>query len=64
MIPSIRSGWHGSMLVWHGAEDAEPYIEVLADVHDGRDIAAAVTIIWSGPDRDHVSVFEMVLIQS
>ena len=49
-------------MIRHSAEDLELLLEVLAKVHDGRDVSAAVAVIGSGPDGDDVFVFEVVLL--
>jgi hypothetical protein len=48
-------------VVWHGAEYLEFGFEILAQIHDGRNIAATVAVVWCGPDGDDVLVFEVVL---
>jgi hypothetical protein len=49
-------------VVRHSTEDLELLLEVLAKVHDGSDVSAAVAVIGCGPDGDDVLVFEVVLL--
>lgn len=49
-------------MIGNGREDLEFGLEVFAKVHDRGDIAAAVAVVWSRPDSDHVLVFEVVLV--
>jgi len=51
----------GTLVVGHGREDREAWIEVLAEVHDGGDVAAAVAVVRSAPDCDDGFVFEVPL---
>jgi hypothetical protein len=37
-------------------------LQILAQVHDGRDVSAAVAVVWRGPDGDDVFVLEVVLV--
>lgn len=45
----------------NGGEDGELRFEILSEVHDGRDVAAAVAVIRSAPDGDDGLVFKMPL---
>ena len=48
-------------MLGHGGEDGEFGLQVLADVHDGCDVTAAVAVVGSGPDGDDGFVLEMEL---
>lgn len=48
-------------MVRYGAEDLEARLQVLFQVHNGSDIAAAVAVVGSGPYRHDILVLEMVL---
>lgn len=50
-----------TLVVGHGGEDREVWVEVLAEVHNGGDVAAAVTVIGSAPYCNHRFVFEVPL---
>lgn len=52
---------HSPSMVGHRAENLEVGLQILAEVHDGCDVAAAVTVIGRGPDSHNVLVFEMIL---
>ena len=64
LSPASPSSWHGPSLVRNGAEDGKFGIELLVEVHDGGDVAAAVAVVWRGPDRHDVFIFEMILVAS
>lgn len=64
LAPAPSPGRHSPPLIRHGAKDRELGVEVLGDVHDGRDVAAAVAVIWCGPDCHDVFLFEVVLRRS
>ena len=49
-------------MVGHGAEDLEVRLEILADRHDTRHIAASVAVVRRRPHRDHVLRCEVVLV--
>ena len=49
-------------MIGNSTEDLEFWLEVLAQVHDGSDVSAAVAVVRSGPDGDDVLVLEMVLV--
>lgn len=49
-------------MVWHRGEDLKLWFEILAEVHDGRDVTAAVTVVGCRPDGDDVLVLEVVLV--
>ena len=57
-------GWHGAAVVGHGAEDLELLLQVLAQIHNRGDVAAAVAVVGRGPDCDDVLVLEVVLQKS
>ena len=61
VVAASGRGRYSTVFVGHGAEYAEPDVEILADVHDRGHVAAAVTVVRSRPHRDHVSVLEVVL---
>jgi hypothetical protein len=37
-------------------------LQILAQVHDRRDVSAAVAVVGRGPDGDDVFVLEVVLV--
>jgi hypothetical protein len=49
-------------VIWHSRKDLELRLEVLAQIHDGRNITTTVTIIGSRPDSDDILVLEMILV--
>lgn len=49
-------------MVWHGRKDLEFGLEILAQVHDGRDVTTTVTVVGGRPDSDNVLVLEVVLV--
>jgi hypothetical protein len=49
-------------VVWHRRKDLELWLEILAQVHDRRNITTTVTVIGSRPYSDNVLVLEMVLV--
>ena len=59
--PSSRSHRHSALVVRNGAEDGEAGVEVFAEVHDGGDVAAAVAVVWGGPDSDDGFVVKVPL---
>ena len=61
LAPRTPTRRYGSFVVGHGAEDLEIGLQILAEVHDGSDVAAAVTVIWCRPNGNDVFVFEVVL---
>ena len=48
--PPPRSHWNSALVIRHGAEDGEAWVQVFAEIHDGGDVAAAVAVVGSGPD--------------
>lgn len=49
-------------MVRNSREDLELRLEILTEIHDRSNIAAAVTVVGGGPDRHDILVFEMVLV--
>jgi hypothetical protein len=49
-------------VVGHGGEDLELRLQVLTEIHNGRDVSAAVAVVGRGPDGDDVFVLEVVLV--
>ena len=62
LSPATTPSRHRTAMVGYGAENLEFLLEVLAQVHDGRDVAAAVAVVGSGPNGNDVFVFEVVLL--
>jgi len=54
-------GGDSTLVVRHGREDREAWVQVLAKVHDGGDVAAAVAVVWGTPHCDDGFVFEVPL---
>jgi hypothetical protein len=50
-----------SLIVGNGREDAEFGVEGLVHRHDGCDIAAAVAVVWCGPDCHYRLLCEVEL---
>jgi len=50
-----------ALVVGHGREDREAWVQVLAEVHDGGDVAAAVAVVGSAPYCDDGFIFEVPL---
>jgi hypothetical protein len=61
LSPAATPGWHGAAVVGHGAEDLELLLQVLAQIHNRGDVAAAVAVVGRGPYCDDVFVLEVVL---
>jgi hypothetical protein len=62
VIASTTSATRNSTLVFrNGAEDAELGVKVFANIHDRRNIAAAVAVVRSGPDGDDGLLGKVVL---
>lgn len=53
-----------SVSLRNGREYGKLWVQVLSEVHDGGDVAAAVAVIGSAPDRDDGLVFEVPLYAS
>jgi len=49
-------------VIGHRAENLEIWLEILAEGHDGRDVAAAVAVVGRGPDGDNFLGLEVVLV--
>jgi hypothetical protein len=49
------------LILRNGAEDAELGVQILANVHDGRNIATAVTVVRGRPDGNHGLLREVIL---
>lgn len=49
-------------MIRHGRKDLKFWLEVLAQIHNGGDVSAAVAVVWRGPDGDDVFVFEVVFV--
>jgi len=49
-------------MIRHRREDLELWLQVLAQVHNGRNVSAAVAVVGRRPDSDDILVFEMVLV--
>lgn len=49
-------------MIRHSGEDLELWLEIFAEIHNGRDVAAAVTVVGCGPHRDDILVFEVVFV--
>lgn len=61
ICPAARGPGHRALVVWHGGEDRELGVEVLPQVHDARDITAAVAVIRRRPDGHDRLVAEVPL---
>ena len=61
VVAAAGGGRDGALVLGHGGEDGEARVEVLVQVHDGGDVAAAVAVVGRGPDRHDGFVFEMPL---
>ena len=49
-------------IIRYGAEDGEFGFKILLQTHDGRDVAAAVTVVRCRPHGDNILVLEVVLV--
>jgi hypothetical protein len=58
---TTASGWDSALVFWNGAEDAELWVQILTDVHDGSNITAAVAVIGCGPDGNNGLLGEVIL---
>lgn len=56
------SSWNRPAVIWHGGEDLEVRLQVLAERHDGCHVAAAVAVIRCTPDCDDVLGLEVILV--
>lgn len=52
---------HGPLVVWYRGKYCEPRVEVFAEVHNGRNVSAAVAIVWGAPDSHNGFVVEVPL---
>ena len=52
---------HSPPVVRHGRENGKVGLEVFAERHDGRDVATAVTIVWSRPYGHDILILKVVL---
>ena len=59
--PSPAS-WHRPAVIWHGGEDLEVRLQVLAEGHDRGHVTAAVAVIRCAPDGDDVLGLEVILV--
>lgn len=64
ICPAARGSGHCALIVWHGGKDRELGVEVLPQVHDARDITAAVAVIRRRPDGHDRLVSEVPLPSS
>lgn len=55
---------HMPQLIGHRREDAKSRVKVFIDSHDGCNIAAAVTIVGSGPNSHDRVLWEVILLAS
>jgi hypothetical protein len=55
------TSWNSSLIFGYRTEYTELGAEVFANVHDGCDVAAAVTVVGCGPDCYDRLLGEMVL---
>jgi len=58
---TTTTGWDSALVFWNGAEDAELWVQILADVHDRSNITAAVAVIGCGPDGNNGLLGEVIL---
>lgn len=49
-------------MVRHGAENLEVGIQVLSKCHYAGDVAAAVTVVWRGPDCDNILGCKVIFV--
>jgi hypothetical protein len=50
-----------ALVIGDGREDGELLVQLRVDRHDGGHVAAAVTVVWRGPDGDDRFLREMPL---
>ncbi len=62
LAPPSSTGRHSPPVIGYSGKDLKFRFQVLPKIHDGSNIAAAVTIVWSRPDGDYIFVFEVVLV--
>ena len=58
---ATASSWNSSLILRDRREDAELGVQILANVHDGRNITAAVAVVGSRPDGNHGLLGEVIL---
>ena len=62
VVTATSAGRHGAHVVGHGRKDVELGLQILAQLHDGGDIAAAVAVVGGAPHGGHGLVLEMPLV--
>lgn len=60
--PASTACRYGSLVIGNGREYLELGLEVFAKVHNGGNIAAAVTVVWRRPHRYDILVLEVVFV--
>jgi len=50
------------LILGNGAEDAKLGVQILANVHDRRNIATAITVVRGRPDGNHGLLREVILV--
>ena len=61
VVATASGSGHSALVVGHGGEDVEAGLEVLAEVHDGGDVAAAVAVVGGTPHGDDGFILEVPL---
>jgi hypothetical protein len=49
-------------MVWHSGENLKLWLEVLAQIHNGSNVSAAVAVVGCRPDGDNILVLEMIFV--
>ena len=61
---ATTSSRNSTLVLGNGTEDAELGVEILANVHDRRNIPTAIAVVGCGPDCNYRLLGEVVLIKS
>ena len=51
-----------SLITRNRTENGEFWLQTLAQLHNTRDVSAAVAVVWCTPDGDDIIVVEVVLV--
>jgi hypothetical protein len=49
-------------VIWYSGEDLKLWLEVLAQVHNGSNVSAAVAVVGRRPDGNDILVLEVIFV--
>ena len=62
VVAAAGGSWHTALVVGHCGENGESGLDILSEIHDGGNIATAVTVVRGTPYGDDGFVLKVPLL--